>query len=253
MAQRTCKLDECERPVYGHGYCSPHWKKWRKYGDPTFLARRPKRQGVAPCEIDGCDGLFFNRGWCVKHYARWHRYGSPTFRLRGEVVDGKRICPRCDLDLPVETFEKYRAWCEPCALAYHGARRPAWVSRKTQPTPCDLCGEVFLADNRNNRYCSRDCAAANKNRANWKHLNARRARLRDAFVEVFDRAEVFERDGWVCGICRDAIDPLRLWPDPLSPSLDHIIPVSRGGLHARSNCQASHLACNVSKGATVPA
>ena len=100
------------------------------------------------------------------------------------------------------------------------------------------------------RYCSPECGSANKNRANWPHLNARRARLRDAFVETFDRLEIFERDGWVCGICGLPVDRELAWPDPMSASLDHIVPVSRGGKHARANAQCSHLVCNVKKGAS---
>lgn len=45
------------------------------------------------------------------------------------------------------------------------------------------------------------------------------------------------------------IDPNVAHPDPMSVSLDHIVAVSRGGMHSRENAQASHLICNVRKGA----
>jgi hypothetical protein len=32
MAKGTCSL--CPRPLYGHDYCAPHWKRWYKTGDP---------------------------------------------------------------------------------------------------------------------------------------------------------------------------------------------------------------------------
>ena len=76
----------------------------------------------------------------------------------------------------------------------------------------------------------------------------RRARLRGAVTEVFSDAEIFERDGWVCGICGQSIDPNLRYPDPASPSLDHIVPLSRDGDHTRTNVQASHLGCNRRKG-----
>jgi 5-methylcytosine-specific restriction endonuclease McrA len=39
----------------------------------------------------------------------------------------------------------------------------------------------------------------------------------------------------------------------MSVSLDHVIPLSRGGNHEPGNVQCSHLACNVRKGARVDA
>jgi HNH endonuclease len=40
-----------------------------------------------------------------------------------------------------------------------------------------------------------------------------------------------------------------LGPDPLSKSLDHLIPLSRGGTHEPANVSLAHLRCNVSRGA----
>jgi 5-methylcytosine-specific restriction endonuclease McrA len=36
-------------------------------------------------------------------------------------------------------------------------------------------------------------------------------------------------------------------PDPMSPSLDHILPLSKGGTHEPRNVQLAHLGCNVRK------
>lgn len=77
----------------------------------------------------------------------------------------------------------------------------------------------------------------------------RRSRLADVVVEHVDRLKVFERDGWVCGICQEPIDRASKAPHPLSPSVDHIIPIAKGGNHTYENCQTAHLACNISKGA----
>lgn len=81
-----------------------------------------------------------------------------------------------------------------------------------------------------------------------RHDATRRARKIGATVgEPFTNGEIFERDGWRCGLCGDGIDQARAWPDPGSASLDHVLPLSKGGAHSRENVQASHLGCNVSK------
>jgi 5-methylcytosine-specific restriction endonuclease McrA len=61
------------------------------------------------------------------------------------------------------------------------------------------------------------------------------------------RAEIARRHGWKCGICVLPIDPNLAWPHPLSASLDHVVPLSRGGVHAWGNLQIAHVACNVRK------
>lgn len=33
---RTCNVEECERVHYGKGFCTMHYLRWRKHGDPSF-------------------------------------------------------------------------------------------------------------------------------------------------------------------------------------------------------------------------
>lgn len=61
------------------------------------------------------------------------------------------------------------------------------------------------------------------------------------------RAEIFERDGWKCGICRQKVAPNLRYPDPMAPTLDHIVPVSEGGLNEAANLRLTHLRCNCSR------
>jgi 5-methylcytosine-specific restriction endonuclease McrA len=77
---------------------------------------------------------------------------------------------------------------------------------------------------------------------------AKRARKLNAFVEYVEAATVYERDNWICHICGEKIDRRRVYPDPFSPSVDHVIPLAKGGTHEYANCATSHLVCNVSKG-----
>jgi 5-methylcytosine-specific restriction endonuclease McrA len=74
-----------------------------------------------------------------------------------------------------------------------------------------------------------------------KNESTRRARLRGSYVETVDPGVVFHRDNGTCGICGGPVDPERV-------SIDHVVPLSRGGLHSYSNVQLAHLACNTRKG-----
>lgn len=74
-----------------------------------------------------------------------------------------------------------------------------------------------------------------------------RARKRGATVERVDRTKVYKRDKWICQICYEPVDPTLRFPDPGSPELDHIIPISLGGPHSYKNTQLAHRFCNQSK------
>lgn len=56
--------------------------------------------------------------------------------------------------------------------------------------------------------------------------------------------------GDVCAICGRPIDKALRFPDPMSASVDHIIPISKGGHPSDpQNLQLTHLICNQMKAA----
>lgn len=49
----------------------------------------------------------------------------------------------------------------------------------------------------------------------------------------------------VCGICGLPVDKSLKFPDPMSPTIDHIIPIKLGGHPSDiSNLQLAHFICN---------
>lgn len=105
------------------------------------------------------------------------------------------------------------------------------------------------------RYCSVECLrrspAYQAGRARSKAR--RRARKRNAErVEAVDRLVVFERDGWACQICGEKVDRNAQVPDERAATVDHILPLARGGDHTYANVQTAHFLCNSLKGDRVP-
>lgn len=62
-----------------------------------------------------------------------------------------------------------------------------------------------------------------------------------------DRRKAVLRGSQVCWLCQQPIDSSLKWPDPMSGSADHILPVSRGGTDSISNLRPSHLGCNIKR------
>lgn len=79
----------------------------------------------------------------------------------------------------------------------------------------------------------------------------RRAMVNSPDADVITRGALGDRDGWNCGLCARPVDPSVSYPDPLSASVDHVLPLSRGGTHTWGNVQIAHNRCNVSKKANV--
>lgn len=60
------------------------------------------------------------------------------------------------------------------------------------------------------------------------------------------RAECLAPDNLVCALCHQPIDKTLEWPDPMSATADHIIPVARGGRND-GQLQPAHKLCNEKK------
>ena len=133
---------------------------------------------------------------------------------------------------------------------------------------CARCNAVFVmprpsakvlrGEAKSGIYCSRLCANdgvayASKADAKRARKHRRRARFHCVPSERFASSEIFERDKWRCGVCLHLVDSALSHPHPMSASLDHVMPLSKGGSHTRGNTQCAHLRCNVAKGAKLAA
>jgi len=116
-------------------------------------------------------------------------------------------------------------------------------SEKILKKICPLCGEEFCVSRYHwySIYCSRRC----KDKA-WNYK--KRAILNSVKSEAYSIQEIYNRDSWYCQLCGKRVDPELKWPDPKSASIDHIIPISKGGNDIKSNVQLAHLGCNLAKG-----
>lgn len=95
-----------------------------------------------------------------------------------------------------------------------------------------------------NRAKAREWAKDNPERAanNLRHaLEKRRARMRNVPYEKIDREEIYQKDGMICGICGKPLERSDF-------TVDHIIPISKGGGHVFGNVHSAHRVCNIRRG-----
>lgn len=108
---------------------------------------------------------------------------------------------------------------------------------------CEACGETWVS------YAAMPdtelCSKCNKKR--WQGNHRRRARKLGRHYEFVNLKDILERDGYRCQIC--GRKTRGIWPKSTSPTVDHIVPLARGGHHVATNLRCACLACNTRKGA----
>lgn len=113
---------------------------------------------------------------------------------------------------------------------------------------CKVCGNEFKTLNPSQVTCSKECS---------KKLEYARKQHRIPKEQIVDKditlEALYRRDSGVCYLCGGLCD----WNDRDAennivgdsyPSIDHVIPVARGGLHAWNNVRLAHFKCNLGKG-----
>lgn len=77
MGDSTCSIDKCERPTASRGWCTYHYQRWSRTGDPVTPSRVMPAAGLT-CSVDGCAKPVKSRGLCGAHHERKRQTGSPT-------------------------------------------------------------------------------------------------------------------------------------------------------------------------------
>lgn len=115
---------------------------------------------------------------------------------------------------------------------------------------CAVCGDMFLGGRK--YYCSDKCM---KRIQSANHDTNRRIRLREQMVDNnISLEKLYVRDKGECYICGRACD----WNDCIKgesfiaggsyPTIEHIVPLSRGGKHSWENIKLACFSCNTKKG-----
>ena len=119
---------------------------------------------------------------------------------------------------------------------------------------CPVCGNEFEKRVKTQKYCSDRCSRK-ANKTTSEHI--RRARKKSQIVDKDITLEsLYKRDSGVCHICglmcnlddyvmRDRKKIVGDW----YPSIDHVKPLCKGGLHSWSNVKLAHRKCNSLKSA----
>lgn len=254
------KIERC--PTCGIEFVNAAGRQKFCTHDCAMAAQRihpPEEYGERECRQ--C-GKVFNKGrncrgeFCCKPcYFAWTAANGTMIAAHLEVYANRER--RAVSDGCFQWLSKWRV-CEVCNRRFHSRVASSCCSqacrhkrdyipriRRERPMPCPDCGKAVVVYARPKRCdeCARAARRASKQRERARY----RSQLAAATVELFDPQEIFIRDGWSCQLCGKPILKSKMSPHPRSATLDHIIPLSKGGLHSRKNTQLACWACNIAK------
>lgn len=81
-----CTIDNCSNKVNARGYCSNHYRAWRKFGDPLGMSEKHKATFVKICTIEKCGRPKKAKGLCSMHSQRLHRHQDPLKVIKREKL-----------------------------------------------------------------------------------------------------------------------------------------------------------------------
>ncbi len=178
-----------------------------------------------------------------------------------------KLCSKCKEEKSFSEFTRrsdkphlWRSHCKICIgeknKSLYSKNRDKYVAQKA--TYNKEHREEINAYMRKRRatWTSEERQAQNDYLREWRRLNSdkvkdygrvNRAKRKEAFVEHVPFETIWNRDEGVCQLCEKPIDPKLKFPDWDCATLDHIIPISKGGAHEMTNVCLAHWFCNWKK------
>ena len=174
--------------------------------------------------------------------------------LKPKAPKSKKSCQWCSEEF--ETARQKEKFCQSsCRVAFQNKQRSDATKAKHIANPrrfdfdCSRCGQLVTTDicirkTYGVRFC-RNCSLVNR-RESYRLKTAKRQKIVNPIRISAD--VLIERDGNVCHICLTEIDLSLARNNRFGATIDHVIPVSKGGADTLENMKLAHWICNIKKG-----
>ncbi len=183
--------------------------------------------------------------------------GTTTIKSVTTIRHGRKlICAHCE-DLKREAKEKAKAEArakakaERHAKAIENKRKRYDELRLPKAKPivkCKVCGQWFYGKSKRSCVCSDECQRKIDNHRWSLKKETRRRKAQTEETKTITLQKLYERDSGICWICGKPCDINVHYNSNNYPSVDHLIPISKGGKDEWSNIRLAHRGCNSRRG-----
>lgn len=77
---KVCSIVDCSQAISCRGWCSTHYHRWQRHGNPLTVKKPKFAPGIA-CSVADCENAYVAKGLCSRHYMQVREHGR-VFKSR---------------------------------------------------------------------------------------------------------------------------------------------------------------------------
>lgn len=234
-------IKQCE--CCGKDYKTTTNNKHSRFCDGKCRNRYRKRTVLFERECERCGKPFktYKSKYCSNECRKLPEDMKKNLEPKVSI---SKSCPMCNQGF-ITTKTNKRYCSDSCSYQYRLNKME--TERKNNAIQfnkrCKECGKHYSTTKNNSQYCSQECGKRYMNRR--KETIRRKRIARNGKVDWDISIErLLKRDGHVCYLCGEHVDTKVDTNLGTYPSIDHVIPVAKGGTHTWDNVKIAHRQCN---------
>ena len=265
---KSCVVEGCTKKALTNraGICSMHKTRMMNHGDFTTVLKISKYPEGSICQVDGCQSTkLIGNYMCNKHYTMNKLHGDPKggkyeMKVRKAIDhdDGTRTCSQCEQRLPISEFHKdkiatggRRSKCKKCRI---NLVKDWYQDNKERQSGREKKRRLANVE----KYTEKEALRYIKDREKriglaTEHSHRRKARKLETVIEKgISKSALKKKFGTKCYYCKKEMDFSvgvgRKFNKDMA-TIEHLIPLARGGEHTWENTVLACRHCNISKNA----
>lgn len=280
-----CCEPDCGKPIHVKRMCRPHYQAWYRRQNPARFERynETRRMGLSKTEKAALAiGKTTQAKLCVECGASFNRpYGNSDAQWEARqccsTSCGNSLSSRGRPKRPGDLTRKEYGSKAAYQIAWqHRKAMPEWAMRWEQRRRAEDLAELAVklvsygraaqrisTRPKTRQFIAGTCPGCTETVVvirgwwhdsircrpctihHWRGNHEKRAQRNNVEWERISPHVIFARDSWRCQICKRRTRGK--FPAPSSATIDHIIPLSKGGPHLEHNLQTACLVCNLQK------